>query len=439
MTISFFILNLFNLFAMIYATSRILCEPINFKNKKFYIVLITTTLYTFFAYFITKSVIRIIISIQIYNFFFIYLFRSEKNDSQKITLATLFSFIICTLCEIIVDAIAYFVLTTFFGATVINYFMNVIGYLIVGIFILLMSVKKFTNIIVNAVDYLQSFKGSLVLFIFVHLFFILVTSLYLIYFDLSQFFKFILLILIFLQFINLVLIIVINIRNKEKIQKDLDLMLEITSKYEDVINDIRIKNHENKNQLIIIKDLINNKDKDAIKYIDAMIKTKYSDDEKLLLKVASIPTGGLKGLIYYKLLTMKSKNIECDIIVEKSINKQIFDKINSKSVQDYYKIIGVFIDNAIEAVENIKEKTVLIEIFNEGEYLFLSITNHFNNTINFEKIGKMRFSTKGEEHGYGLQLVKSLVLENNDFIHENKIIDDLFIQKIGIKVKKIDN
>ena len=71
MTISFFILNLFNLFAMIYATSRILCEPINFKNKKFYIVLITTTLYTFFAYFITKSVIRIIISIQIYNFFFI--------------------------------------------------------------------------------------------------------------------------------------------------------------------------------------------------------------------------------------------------------------------------------------------------------------------------------------------------------------------------------
>ena len=34
-------------------------------------------------------------------------------------------------------------------------------------------------------------------------------------------------------------------------------MIEVTSKYEGVITDIRMKNHENRNQLIVIKDIIN--------------------------------------------------------------------------------------------------------------------------------------------------------------------------------------
>ena len=436
MTISFFILSLFNSFAIIYSTSKILNESINYKNKKFYIVLIATTLYTFFAYLITKSIIRVIITIQLYNFGSIYLFHNDKNDNQSITIATIFTFIICTLCEITVDLSAYFVLTKFFGATDVNYFMNAIGYLIVGILIILMSIKRFTHVITSIMNYLKNFKGSLVLFILVHFLFIFITSLYLIYFNLNQLFKFILLILTFLEFIYLVLIIMINIKNKEKIQKDLDLMLEITSKYENIINATRTNNHENKNQLIVIKDLIGHDNKKAISYINDMIKTKYTDDDKLMLKIANVPVGGLKGLIYYKLLTMKSKNIECDIIVEKGIDKQILNKINSKSVQDYYKIIGVFIDNAIEEANNIKYKTILIEIFNEGNYLFFTITNHFSNKANLEKIGKMRFTTKGEDHGYGLQLVKALVSENNDLIHESKINEDLFTQKIGIKTQK---
>ena len=328
MTISFFILNLFNALAEVYAASKLFKEQLNFKNKKIYLVLLILSLYTFLSYSITKSILRIVILFQIYNGCNIYLFHNENNDIPKITYVSLFCSIILLFCEVAVALAVNLVFYYFIGIDKLNYFTDFLAYVVIFTFLILISIKKVQGALIKIVNLFNNFKSYTILFATIYVFLIFSTILYLIYFNLSQTIKFILLFLALIEYVYLVFIIVVSYKNKEKVQKDLDLMLEVTSKYENVINDIRTKNHENRNQLIVIKDLIVSDNKKAISYIDSMLKVEHNEDEELILKVSNIPVGGLKGLIYYKLLTMKSKNIESCINISKNINKNIFSNMN---------------------------------------------------------------------------------------------------------------
>ncbi len=111
------------------------------------------------------------------------------------------------------------------------------------------------------------------------------------------------------------------------------------------------------------------------------------------------------------------------------------NSINVSLLQNFYKIIGVLIDNAIEAVESYDKKEISIEIYIEDNYFVFEIANEFYEQIDFEKLGKTRFTTKGESHGYGLLLVKEIVNNNEEIYNQTEIVSNLFIQKVGIKIK----
>ena len=91
MTASFFVLNMFNALAIVYGASRLCDVKINFKNKKIYIVLIILSACMYIAYFLTKSAIKLIFLLQIYNICNVYLFCSEENKINKITLVSMLS------------------------------------------------------------------------------------------------------------------------------------------------------------------------------------------------------------------------------------------------------------------------------------------------------------------------------------------------------------
>ena len=205
--------------------------------------------------------------------------------------------------------------------------------------------------------------------------------------------------------------------------------------YEGMIDKYRIYNHENKNELQTLRNLISKKNTKALKYIDSILDNKIKDNEKIMHKTSKIPEGGLRATIYAKLCTMDELGIKYSLDIAKDI--RTVDLINMKEdiVLNICKILGVFLDNAIEAVKDLKTKHIGIEIYLMDGDLCVDITNNYEGKLDINKIGSSKYTTKGEKHGYGLSLVNQII---NDypgvFENEKSITKNTFTQKIKIKM-----
>lgn len=205
--------------------------------------------------------------------------------------------------------------------------------------------------------------------------------------------------------------------------------------YEGMIDKYRIYNHENKNELQTLRNLISKKNTKALKYIDSILDNKIKDNEKIMHKTSKIPEGGLRATIYSKLCMMDELGIKYSLDIAKDI--RTVDLINMKEdiVLNICKILGVFLDNAIEAVKDLKTKHIGIEIYLMDEDLCVDITNNYEGKLDINKIGSSKYTTKGENHGYGLSLVNQII---NDypgvFENEKSITKNTFTQKIKIKM-----
>ena len=212
-------------------------------------------------------------------------------------------------------------------------------------------------------------------------------------------------------------------------------LMESLHQYEDMVDRQRVDNHENKNQLLIIKNMIKKNDKDVIKYIDTVVKDEKEDDEALYTKVKSIPSGGLQGIIYQKMLSMKDNRILFSLDVSRDVRKIDLEKMNIEDNYKLCKIVGVLLDNAIEESLKIDDRRIMISLYVDDDMLIIDISNRFDGKIDLDKIDEEGYTTKGEGHGYGLSLVKKLVNGNDCFINERKVNKDVFKQIIKFRIK----
>lgn len=200
---------------------------------------------------------------------------------------------------------------------------------------------------------------------------------------------------------------------------------------EKVLSNQRIDNHENKNHLLTIRNMT--KSKKIINFIDSILNNKLKDDKNILHETSIIPEGGLRGLVYAKLLTMSDKHIEYELDISNSIRILDMLQYDDNTMLDICKIVGIFLDNAIEEVETIDDKYIIIEMYIENEVLNIAITNTYNNKIDKRNIYKKGVSTKGEGHGYGLSLVKKIVKRNKKISTHHEIGDDEFTQVLNVR------
>ena len=151
-------------------------------------------------------------------------------------------------------------------------------------------------------------------------------------------------------------------------------------------------------------------------------------------KFGYLPPNGIKGLCYFKTQEAENKGITVSLNISKRIKESSIYKLNIKQQRDFGRILGVFLDNAIEASLESKEKKLGLEAYTNSKQEFkLIITNTHNNEIDEDKIGKEVFSTKGKNRGHGLLLVKQLVGNNNIFEINTDIQNELYIQTITVK------
>lgn len=224
----------------------------------------------------------------------------------------------------------------------------------------------------------------------------------------------------------------------EKISKKYDKLLDVMKSYESDIEEQRTLRHETKNEFATIKCKLQDKEnnKTIIEYIDSVIGEKEKAGSTKYSKFKYLPSNGLKGFFYYKFIEAEKKGINVSINISKQIENSFLKDIETKDFKDLARIIGVYLDNAIEAISTSEDKKLGIEMYLIKEKIEIIITNTFNNEINLDKIGKESFSTKGKHRGHGLLLVNKILSENNMFEAKNEIRGNIYIQSLKIKDNK---
>lgn len=225
--------------------------------------------------------------------------------------------------------------------------------------------------------------------------------------------------------------------NYNKINSKYETSISSLKEYEVMIDKFRVDTHENKNEFLTIRNMIKDDiDKETIiKYIDKLIDNKIKDNDKIMKKTAKIPAGGLRATIYSKLCLMDTLKIKYELNISRDVRTTDLIDLDEDLTLKICKILGVFLDNAIEAVKKLRKKEISVEIYNLDNKLCVDVTNNFKGNLDLEKISDVKYTTKGDGHGYGLTLVNKLLEEEHEKLENEKSINrDTFTQTLKIKM-----
>lgn len=221
--------------------------------------------------------------------------------------------------------------------------------------------------------------------------------------------------------------------NNNRITSEYERLLNYVKVYEQTIDEKSKKQHEYKNQLILISGMV--KTKKVKNYINDLINEEQDDKNvELIRRIQYLPQGGLKGLIYYKVEEMIDRGIDVYVDISPKLEDKKVKKVIKDNLHDISKIIGVYLDNAIEAVNEADKKYIVIDAIVEKGNIIFSFSNTYKGCVNLSKLDKEGYTTKGNGKGYGLSLVKDIINRKKDvFSSERQVNGPYYVQKLYIK------
>ena len=345
---------------------------------------------------------------------------------------TIISTIIALLIIMLADFINSLIIINFFSLEQIRscWYVRIISNIIVAtISISLFSIKP----IVNKCRYFYKKINNKDITIIL-LFIILVVSIVIIAFNMSKnlfwntdyfanFFVVITLIIFCYIFIN---------ENNEFniLNEKYDSLFNYVQTFENWIEKEQLNRHEYKNQLASIRCVTN--EKKVRDKIDSIMLDNINITNDTVNQLKPIPNGGLKGLLYYKIAIAENNklNIELDISIK---NPEIIKKLSEDKIKILCRLLGIYLDNAIEAAKETKKKIISIEIYEVDKNINIVITNTFDNTNDISKRNDKGFTTKGHGHGKGLYFAKKMIDKSNWLEESQSILDKYYIQRLIIK------
>ncbi|MCL2559530.1 MAG: GHKL domain-containing protein [Turicibacter sp.] len=112
---------------------------------------------------------------------------------------------------------------------------------------------------------------------------------------------------------------------------------------------------------------------------------------------------------------------------------------------DFVRILGIWIDNALEELTHVEDKWVHVSFILDTdldgfETLEVRVSNSCRKDLGFEltDLQKQGFSTKGEKRGSGLRIVEDIVLKNDHAYVSTSKSDAKFTQLLSIEMDKTD-
>lgn len=215
---------------------------------------------------------------------------------------------------------------------------------------------------------------------------------------------------------------------------------EYSKLYEELNYDYRMKLHENKNQLLLIRGMTRKNNKKLNIFLDRLLDLNDElIDNYYLSDLSFIPFPGMKNLINNKLMELNKKGASIEVFVSDDLNNYNFSFICNKDYHDLSILLGVILDNMIDEVNISNKKLISLNVYIEDNLLHMSFANSIDRNINIDKIYKKGYSSKGNNRGVGLTLVSDVIKNSEILDCKSNIVYDFFIQDIIIKLPKIIN
>lgn len=427
-----FLPTLISILTALYLEKRILNKSINLNYIKLSLIIFIDIFLFMFNYIYTSGFVRFFCSTIILTCSFSLIFNEKIHRSFNATIIQqLFLFVGELICAIIFLIFDINILSLSINE---GLYLLLINSIILLIAIILCNLKPIKYIYNKIMSYLDQMEGLKKYFLALFLILTLNILITLIYFNEDNFLIIITNTMFVIIYSGIMYSLISEKSENIKFKMQNQMLLDNLNEYEKMLDYQRVSNHENKNQLLVIKGLISKTNKKAIQYIDEVINDSKEDNETLFSKAKRIPAGGLQGLIYQKMLYMQNNNINVQLDVSKSLKKLDFSNISTKTNYDICRMAGIIIDNAIDETVKLENKEIAISLYKDDNLFIIEVSNYFEDLPDLTKINNKGYTTKGKNHGYGLSLLKKIEEENKDIINETKITKDIFSQLIKIQM-----
>lgn len=198
-------------------------------------------------------------------------------------------------------------------------------------------------------------------------------------------------------------------------QNSYDNLQEYMKQIEELYQNMRVFRHDYANVMLSVVGYIEENDMDGLKkYYDMEIfpiSNLFNKEKDVVAKLHNLDIIELKSLISVKINYALELKVEVNLeIIEK------IDKVNMKSI-DLVRIIGIFLDNAIEACQECEKPSIDLSIIKmDKDITFIVKNTYIKKNIDYCKLGTLGISSKGERRGTGLYNVKTIINAYNNVI-----------------------
>lgn len=234
---------------------------------------------------------------------------------------------------------------------------------------------------------------------------------------------------------GLVCLAIIYAKNKMYVarekQKELTYLLEYLDQIESNYNEMRKFKHDYMNILISIESFLESNDIQGLKkyYYNEIKWTSQNFDRNSfkLSQLSNLQVKELKSLLANKLMVSQEKGIDTEIEMREKIKNIPVDSVV------LVRSLGIILDNAIEAAEEINNGNIRVAIVKDNQVIKIIVANSCHKDIpKLFLLKKEGFSTKGENRGLGLGNLDQLLSKAKNIILETKIERDVFTQILTI-------
>ena len=219
---------------------------------------------------------------------------------------------------------------------------------------------------------------------------------------------------------------------KQKAMQDLQ---DYTRNLEAMYNSLRSFKHDYVNILLSLSGYIEDGDMDRLKdFFESKIfptKNLITGEDYKLNQLSNISVLEIKSLLSAKMIYAHESGIDITIDIPDKVESFLIDTV------DLARILGIFLDNAIEATLETEQPQIGLNIIQNKTGVSIIIRNRFrDNGLMLHKLKQKGFSTKIGHQGIGLGNAQKIISSYDNVLLETTMKCDYFTQHIELTERK---